>query len=246
VTQAFSKVKDESLFRLPALDAVEGLACAWVGRGSIARPDPVALLPLVLSGATPPLATVSQVHSNRWLAARAPLGAAHVTLGEADAILAQGAGVAVAIATADCVPIVAVDPEARALAVIHAGWRGTQAGILRRTLSAMKREAGARADRIIVGIGPAVGPCCYRVGDDVAALFEEARADGNPAVVRRRDGEPFVDLVEENRLQAGDEGVSPGRVHALEMCTVCRADVCHSYRRDGPGAGRMWLLASLI
>jgi polyphenol oxidase len=245
VTQPRGKVKNMTLFRLPALEAVNGLTCAWVARGPVARPDPAGLLPLLWHGASPPpLATVSQIHSSRWLRARAPLGASHVVLGEADAILTSEPGVAVGIATADCVPIVAVDAQARALAVVHAGWRGTLAGILRESLAAMKRDLGALPERIVVGIGPAVGACCYRVGEDVAASFAAARP-GTTGVVLRRDGAPHLDLIEENRLQAKEEGVSLRSVHALDVCTVCRADLCHSYRRDGPQAGRMWLLAAL-
>jgi polyphenol oxidase len=246
VTQRLSKVKDLPVFRLRALEALDGLACGWVGRGPIARPDPAGLVPCIVPADPPPLATVAQVHSNRWLEVASPPAVAHAVMGEADALVTARPGVALGIATADCVPIVAVDPVARALAVVHAGWRGTRAGILRETLAALVRVAGARAERVVVGAGPAVGPCCYEVGEEVAAAFEQARPRGHAGVVRRRHGTVFLDLIEENRLQAADEGVSPDRVHAVGVCTVCRADVCHSFRRDGPPAGRMWLLAALI
>jgi hypothetical protein len=245
VTQPWGKVKDMTVFRLQALEAVGGLSCAWVGRGPVSRPRPESLLPLVWDESpVPALATVAQIHSSRWLRARPPLRSAHEVLGEGDAILTSESRLALGIATADCLPIVAVDPGARALAVAHAGWRGSLAGILRASLAAMKAELGARPERIVVGIGPAVGACCYRVGEEVAAPFSAARPR-LAGVVIRREGAAHLDLIEENRLQAEEEGVPRDRVHALGVCTVCRADLCHSYRREGPQAGRMWLLAGL-
>jgi hypothetical protein len=183
---------------------------------------------------------VTQVHSNRWLAAPPLAAGEHRVLGEGDAILTAVRGVWLGIATADCLPIVAVDPKAPALAVVHAGWRGTSARVLSEALRGMRETLDADPRRLVVGIGPGAGRCCYEVGEDVARRF-----DGRAV---RRDGArpPRLDLIQANRLQALEAGVPEGRIHALGVCTICHPESCHSFRRDGPSAGRMWLLASLV
>ncbi len=153
---------------------------------------------------------------------------------------------ALGVATADCLPIVAVDPAARALAVIHAGWRGTLSGVLPAALALMSEALRARPERILVGVGPAIGGCCYRVGEEVVDRFlQGAPRHAPPAITRRRDG-AYLDLTEINRLQALDLGVTPERFASAGICTACRLDMCHSYRREGSAAGRMWLLAALV
>jgi hypothetical protein len=196
-----------------------------------------------------PLAIVRQIHSARCLVvARRDLPAhagAHV-VGEADALVTAERGMALGVATADCVPLVAVDPEAGALAVIHAGWRGTLAGVLPAAISAMRLQLGADPERIRIGAGPAAGPCCYEVGPDVLQPFMKQRPEIASLVISRvSDGRGRLDLVEANRLQALDAGISSGHFGSTGVCTICRPDVCHSYRRDGSAAGRMWLLAAL-
>ncbi|MGH9870717.1 MAG: polyphenol oxidase family protein [Candidatus Polarisedimenticolia bacterium] len=226
---------------MPGLERAHQVSCAWIGRGEAARPDPSSLLPLLDDRERPlALATVSQIHSSRWLRADRSTRGGHRVLGEADAILTAEPDLALGIATADCLPIVAVDSQAPALAVVHAGWRGSRAGVLREALLGMQQTFGARPERTSIGIGPGAGPCCYQVGEEVAEAF-------TARVVRREDGgSPRLDLVEANRLQALEAGILPGQIHSLNVCTICNPDTCHSYRRDGPTAGRMWLLASLI
>lgn len=238
-------VKGTTVFRIPALGGDRGLACAWIGRSAAPRPDPLELLPLVRSWpAPPPLVTVAQVHSSRWLRAVPGAAGSRTVAGEADALITSERGVALGIATADCLPIVVVDPEAPALGAVHAGWRGSLAGVLKETLEAMGSGLGAAPSRMTVAIGPAIGVCCYRVGEDVAARF--AAAFG-PSVVRTDSGAaPRLDLTEVNRRQAMAAGVPEANIEALGVCSRCEADSCHSYRRDGDRAGRMWLLAALI
>src|SRR5262245_58904218 len=159
-----ANVKPMKVFRMPDLERAGGVVCAWIGRGEPARPDPASLLPLLGAWERPPgLATVSQIHSARWLMAESTAGGGHRVAGEADALLTREPGLALGIATADCLPIVAVDTSAPALAVVHAGWRGTRDGVLREALRGMQQTLGARPERIRVGIGPGAGPCCYQV-----------------------------------------------------------------------------------
>ncbi|HKY34145.1 MAG TPA: polyphenol oxidase family protein [Candidatus Polarisedimenticolia bacterium] len=237
------------MFRHPAVDSARGVAGAWIGRAWRSRPAPADLLPLVARWpqGPPPLAVVRQVHSSRWVIVREAPAAPAAPLADADAILTARRGIALGVATADCLPIVAVDPEAPALAVVHAGWRGTLAGVLRASLEAMAAELGANPARILVAAGPAAGACCYQVGEDLATRFAAAWPDAASRIVRRdRPGErPRLDLMEANRLQALEAGVPEHSVHSVDLCTICRPEGTHSYRRDGAEAGRMWLLAAL-
>jgi len=175
-----------------------------------------------------------------------PSGAPPGTLpGKADAVVVRGAGAA-AIATADCVGAIVAAPEAGAFAVVHAGWRGTIAGALPAAIRALAAESGARPEAMIVALGPSIGGCCYEVGSEVADRFRAAfAADLQPPVFGRRGDATTLDLSAANRHQAIAEGIPASSVHACGICTSCRNDICWSYRREGPRAGRMWTLAGL-
>jgi YfiH family protein len=235
-------------WRLPLLSDLPGVAHLFAGRLDAARPDPASLTPLLAagliaeSGAALPLSTVRQVHSSVCLEAPSTPGEA----GSGDALVTSSRGRALGIATADCLPIVACDPDAGVLAAVHAGWRGTVAGVLETALDAMAAR-GARASRIRIGVGPGVGRCCYAVGTEVREAFSRAAPSRVEAIFWRKGGGPLhLDLLEANRLAALERGIVPGHFAALGICTVCRHDVCHSYRVDGTSAGRMWLLAALV
>ncbi len=242
--EARSIVARVTLWRLPLLSDLTGLAHLFVGRLDTPRPGPASLIPLLRPGATLPLRTVRQVHSSRCIEVPAP---ADGEAGEADALVTTLRGQALGIATADCLPVIACDAEAGVLSVVHAGWRGTLAGVLDSALDAMTGRCGARPEAIRVGVGPGVGRCCYVVGREVQEAFAQARP-GHAASIfaRAADGSLHLDLLEANRLAAMERGIRPEHFAALEVCTVCRADLCHSYRVAGPAAGRMWLLAALI
>jgi YfiH family protein len=181
----------------------------------------------------PAVAWARQVHSDRCLRV-----AAAGEAGEGDALITDRPGLALAVYTADCVPVLLGAPGI--VGAVHAGWRGLAAGIVGKALTAMTAlgAAGVRA-----WIGPAIGPCCYEVGDDVAAAVVAA---STPAIVRPGlRGRPHLDLVAAARAQLGRAGV--GEVEAVAACTRCDAEHYWSYRRDGRGAGRnvscIWLAA---
>jgi YfiH family protein len=165
------------------------------------------------------LATLKQVHSAICVAAAGRAG----TLGEGDALLEDAPGAAVAVKTADCIPILLADARLRAVAAVHAGWRGTVAEIARAAVSAMRERFGSRAEDLHAAIGPAIGGCCYEVGPEVAARFG-------------REGRVRIDLAEENRRQLEAAGVPS--IGMAGLCTMCR-DEFHSFRRDRESAGRM-------
>jgi polyphenol oxidase len=135
-------------------------------------------------------------------------------------------GVSVSVRTADCYPILLADERNHAVAAVHAGWRGTAARIVIRTLDEMHRLYGTEAADIYAAIGPGIGECCYEVGAEVARQFGLEQAGS-------------IDLAAINRRQLSDAGVAEHRIDVLGGCTKCDAHLFHSYRRDQQGAGRM-------
>ena len=174
-----------------------------------------------------PLAWLRQIHSARVVAARAG------DCGEGDALILAGEALVARIASADCLPIVVAGE--RSAVAIHAGWRGLVTGIVGAAVDRLRGD-GERALR--AWIGPAIGPCCYEVGEAVAAAV--AAASGGRAVERGRGPRPHLDLRTAARAQLEAAGVADSEL--LEHCTSCRPEWLWSYRRDGAGAGRNLLL----
>ena len=154
---------------------------------------------------------------------------------EADAAVAEARGLLLGIETADCLPVLIVDPGRRAVAAIHAGWRGTAAGVVARAL-AFLRERGTDPGDVVAALGPAIGPCCYEVGAELRSAFgPEAESFFRPGP----RGRPHLDVRAANVRQLEASGVRARNIHHLNDCTACRPERYHSYRRDGPGVGRM-------
>jgi YfiH family protein len=153
----------------------------------------------------------------------------------ADAAIATRGGDLLGIETADCLPILIVDPEGRRVAAVHAGWRGTAARIAAAAVRALVAQ-GSRVEALLAALGPSIGPCCYEVGDELRAAFGE---DAPQVFLPGRNGKPRLDLRGANLVQLTRAGIRRDKVVQLDECTRCRADLYYSYRRDGPGAGRM-------
>jgi YfiH family protein len=154
---------------------------------------------------------------------------------EGDAAVADEPGLILGIETADCLPVLIVDPRRRAVAAAHAGWRGTAAGVARAAVDALV-AGGSRPEDLVAATGPGIGPCCYEVGEELRAAF----GDGGAAFFRPGPrGRPHLDVRAANERQLREAGVSEERIHRVADCTRCRAELYHSYRRDGRGAGRM-------
>lgn len=178
-----------------------------------------------------PVAWAKQVHSARVLAARAG------RCGEGDALIAGDGGLALSVASADCVPVLIAAGER--VAAVHAGWRGIAAGVVPAAVARLIAEAeagggGGDPDSWSAWIGPAIGPCCYEVGPDVADRV--AAASTGEALVPRPGARPHLDLPVAVLAQLVRAGV--GTVRPTLWCTRCAPDRLHSYRRDGPAAGR--------
>jgi YfiH family protein len=151
---------------------------------------------------------------------------------EADASVAERAGLLLGIETADCLPVLIVDPQRRVVAAAHAGWRGTAAAVARAAVEAL-RAGGSRPSDLVAALGPGIGPCCYEVGDELRPVFA-------PEFFRPgARGRPHLDVRAANRRQLEEAGMRPDHIHGVDDCTSCRPDLYYSYRRDGRGAGRM-------
>ena len=169
------------------------------------------------------LATLKQIHSASCVAADGRTG----ILGPGDALLESTPGAVVAVKTADCIPILLADDRRRVVAAVHAGWRGTAARIVATAVEAMEERYSTNPADLHAAIGPGIGRCCYEVGPEVAAQF------GGQGRVR-------LDLPAINRAQLIEAGVTPQRIYASNLCTMCRAQEFESFRRDGAAAGRLY------
>ena len=178
-------------------------------------------------------AMLKQVHSGRCIRADRPWAGDRP---EADAVCTNQPSVLVGVRTADCLPVLLVDPYVRAVAAVHAGWRGVVARVLPNALELMSFEYGSRSGDIEAAVGPGIGACCFEVGEEVASQFSDD-------FVNRRGTKPHVDLAAVLREQLRQAGV--GRVAAARHCTSCNLDQYFSHRAERGDTGRMLALAGL-
>ena len=177
-----------------------------------------------------------------------------------DASITDKPGLLLGVQTADCVPILLADPKQRAVAAVHAGWRGTLARIVEKTLGQMQMRFGTKPADLLAAIGPAIGGCCYEVGTEVAIQFTSQFADTADWFDELRTGdEPnplqwlnmmppghqpppknvLLDLRKANRAQLLGAGVRDSNIFVSDLCTGCRRDLFFSYRKEGAATGRM-------
>jgi len=176
-----------------------------------------------------PVAVPHQIHGTCVLTTRP--GVARL---EADALVTATPGHLVGVVTADCVPVLLIDPSRRTAAAVHAGWRGAAAGVLEAALGHMEATCQTRRDDLEAVIGPAIGGCCFEVGPEVIEAFRARTADVTAPAWLPHPGRWHVDLRAAVRLLLSASGI---RATVLGPCTACDA-VYHSYRRDRAKAGR--------
>ena len=154
---------------------------------------------------------------------------------EGDAVITSIPGIMLGILTADCVPILIADAEGRAVGAAHAGWRGTAARIAETAVWRLIEKFRIEPQKLTAAIGPHIGPCCYEIGEEVASEISD-----DAAIVRRADwAKPHLDLAGANRRQLLRAGIPEEQIEASSLCTKCREDLFHSYRRDGKRMGHM-------
>jgi YfiH family protein len=177
-----------------------------------------------------------------------------------DASITSQPGLLLGAQTADCVPILLVDPKNRAVAAVHAGWRGTLARIVAKTIGQMQMRYRTKPADLLATIGPAIGGCCYEVGTEVATQFTSQFADAADWFDELRTGDepnPLkwlnmrppghqpppknvrLDLRRANRAQLLAAGLCDANIFVSDLCTACRRDLLFSYRKEGAGTGRL-------
>jgi hypothetical protein len=164
---------------------------------------------------------------------------------EADGLFTEERGVSLGILTADCVPILLYDPRRPAVGIVHAGWRGTEKRIAGKAVRKMRDVFGCRPPELLAALGPAVGPCCYVVGDEVARAFLAGDSRTGVFLHPQGPGQWKLNLAGINRHQLMEEGVGRKHITILSLCTCCRKDLFFSVRAEGEPTGRQITLIGL-
>jgi len=177
-----------------------------------------------------------------------------------DASATNRPGLLLAVQTADCVPILLVDPQNRAVAAVHAGWRGTLQRIITKAIGKMHMQFGTKPSDLLAAIGPSIGGCCYEVGTEVASefrsqfpnasdWFDELRTGDEPNPLQWLNMKPpghqpppknvLLDLHKANHAQLLDAGLHTQNIVVSDLCTACRRDLLFSYRKEAGTTGRL-------
>ena len=232
---------EEASGRILRAKALEPLAThafttrAWSFRGETEQAD-YTRLATMMGVARPDLATVAQVHGREVAVVTA--GHPHSPATGADAIVSTDAARAIAVRIADCVPILIADAGCHAVAAVHAGWKGTAAGVARTAVERMD-ELGASASTLVAAIGPSIGPCCYQVDARVRDTFLAATPDAAEWFTEDGPGHWRLDLWQANADLLAAAGVPAHAIHVARFCTAHNPDICFSYRREGSRTGRL-------
>jgi len=191
-----------------------------------------------------PLYFATQVHGAAVAHVQAGDARADVARLEADGLCADAPAVALAVFVADCIPALLADARTGAFAAVHAGWRGTVAGVLPAAVRALGERYGARAADVRVALGPAIGACCFEVGPEVVAAFEAVIPDARAAGIvldgagREAGRKARIDLKLANRVLLARAGVPPEAIDLGAPCTSCEEQRFYSYRRDAGRTGQ--------
>ena len=202
------------------------------------------------------LALLKQFHSAVALFLTSPPGEPR----KGDASLTDSRGILLGVQTADCVPILLVDPKKRAVAAIHAGWRGTLGRTAEKTVGEMRKQFGSEPADVLAALGPSIGPCCYEVGTELVTKFTSQFADAAEYFDELRTGEepnPLqwlnrmppghhpppknvrLDLGKANRSQLLAAGLRECNIFVSNLCTACHTRLFFSYRKEGANSGRL-------
>ncbi len=154
-----------------------------------------------------------------------------------DALVTDIPGYCLCVSTADCVPVLLYDTRKKVVAAIHAGWRGTVARIIEKTVSVMSDQYGSQGKDLIACIGPSISLEAFEVGDEVYQAFYEAGFDMNQ--IARKEAKWHIDLWKANRQQLLTYGVKPEHIEVSGICTYHNNDDFFSARRQGIRSGRI-------
>jgi polyphenol oxidase len=163
----------------------------------------------------------------------------HTALYNTDALITNQAEICLFIMTADCTPVLLFDPVNKAIAAIHAGWRGTVDAIVVNTIQQMRLNFNTQASDLTAAIGPCIGPCCYEVGEDVVEKVKQAFDETTELLIPSDNpGKYFFNLSGANKKQLLQSGVLPHHIESAELCTQCHTDLFFSSRFGKGTCGR--------
>ncbi|WP_173048951.1 peptidoglycan editing factor PgeF [Nitrospira sp. KM1] len=192
------------------------------------------------------LLSVRQVHGTDVLVVDHPIGESDRFEEGWDALITNQPGLTVAVRTADCVPVLVYDRRKRAVAAIHAGWRGAVSGILPKTLDRLSNHFQIERGDLRVSIGPSAGPCCYEVDDAVLNPLRSTFSGWEQVVRNDMGKKTHFDLKAFVRMQLYHYGIEHHHVTSVNLCTICHEELFYSYRREGRVNGTMLSGISLI
>lgn len=181
-------------------------------------------------------ASCSQAHGVEVV--RAKPGARWCEHQGCDALFTTSEHTALGIKVADCLPVTLIDPAHSIIANIHSGWRGAAARIAGRTIETLRAETTFAPSRSSAWLGPSIRSCCFEVGEEVVEQLTGAFGDAGRFVDRSFGSRPHADLAGLTRDLLEKEGFPPESIHDSGLCTRCEGSIFHSYRRNGPMAGR--------
>jgi YfiH family protein len=243
MTEALVLQKEENRYRLKVFEALGAEAFFTARPLDMAFESPGRRRALVAAGIDiGNLVCPAQVHGDRILVVgRRHMGAGvegrRTAVQDTDALVTGEKGIALSVLTADCLPVFMLDAEKKVIAMVHAGWRGLHLQIVSRAMAVMAEVFGSRPQDVLAAFGPAVGPCCYQVGEEFASTF--------PAAVAFRGRSVFMDLALCARRELEACGVPKEGILESGICTSCRSEEFYSYRRLGAAAGRQMSVLKL-
>jgi YfiH family protein len=176
------------------------------------------------------LITAKQVHGDNLLKVSSETGKG---AGVGDGLMTNAPNVIVGVLAADCVPLLFLEPKRRIAAAVHAGWRGTAAGIAARAIARMKEDYQVHVSDLYVGMGPSIGPCCYQVGKEVAEQIAANWKEEVKDAWRPEGSKGWLDLGAINEAQLVSVGVPRRQIQRLGLCTACDVERFFSYRKEG-------------
>jgi len=181
------------------------------------------------------IVTMKQVHGDRIVEVK---DRQSKEAGEADGMVTEARGIFLGVLTADCVPILFSVSGRRLAAVVHAGWRGTLAGIAPKMVSHLKSRSGVMPASLEVALGPAIGPCCYEIGTDVSGPLVQKWGGLAEEHLQKRNDQKFVDLKGLNSSLLEKAGVPRAQIFQIGPCTSCASNDFFSYRHGKKETGR--------
>jgi YfiH family protein len=162
-----------------------------------------------------------------------------------DALITRLPELALVVSTADCLPILIHDPVQRAVAAVHAGWRGTAQRVAAKALVAMRKAYGTNPADCRAAIGPGIRGCCFEVDAPVMEAMASALPDWEAHATPTRAGHCLLDLGKVNRAILEGAGIRPDYIEDAGLCTACRNDLFFSHRAEKGRTGRMMNFISL-